>query len=182
MNNLVIWWLSLTTLGVLASSRDDEDELDASHLQSGGYVPGPMSMQGHSLMISQDAKGPNVITKSQGANQFVKASHFASVDGSHIDEDMFMEALDIDRLDEDVYRKTRVIDVLNAYRTILLSLGIEVAEASSRVIFISALAELSERIAGHLWYVDNNMGYCLDMLKTTFEALNELVNPDEGRL
>jgi hypothetical protein len=92
-----------------------------------------------------------------------------SDDGATIAE--FMEAFDADRLDEDVHRTSLVIKNLKEYSVALTNIGADVVDAGSSIIFLSAMADLVERIMNHLSVIDSNMNSCSGMVSTVMTEL-----------
>ena len=92
-----------------------------------------------------------------------------SVDGVQTN----MDALNVSGLKEDIERKNQLVNKLLSLHSDLQSIGTDVLEAASRIIYISALFELQDRIVQHKTAIQSESQKTSQMIKITMQVISE---------
>jgi hypothetical protein len=92
-----------------------------------------------------------------------------SVDGVQTN----MDALNVSGLKEDIERKNQLVNKLLSLHSDLQSIGTDVLEAASRIIYISALFELQDRIMQHKTAIQSESQKTSQMIKITMQVISE---------
>jgi hypothetical protein len=71
----------------------------------------------------------------------------------------------------DLERKKKMIDALESFYYRTKEIGIDVLEASSRILYISALYEMSDRISQHQREIQRNSGVVEKLIEMTMDAI-----------
>lgn len=84
-----------------------------------------------------------------------------------------MDALNVSGLKEDIERKNQLVNKLLPLHSDLQSIGADVLEAASRIIYISALFELQDRIVQHKTAIRSDSQKTSEMIKITMQVISE---------